>query len=228
LDVYQLTVPAGVVSMNDSLWKHVNEENLDVVSRDVLYLNGIRVGVAPNVDWGFFQQLIEGAGNTGAPALKTTCIAGDGRPLELSMKKEVRDQCIFISNPPHDPEGRSYEECENLIALSFWPEARHAGDVRVKICPLVRGMRKQLESTVLEGTRELKYVSPEHLYDLKLDAKVPLNSFLVIAPSECAKAKTSVGNAFLLKDGAAERQEQVLVMVPRVSGVMVPAAVGAK
>jgi len=221
MDVYQLTVPAGVVSRNDALWKHVSEENLDVVSRDVLFLNGIRVGVAPSTEWGFIQGLIDAAG---ASSQKTTCLAGDGRPLEMSMKKDIRDQCIFISNPPRDPEGRSYEECENLIALTFWPEARHAGDVRVKICPLVRGTRKRLETTVLDGEREFKFVSPEHLYDLKLDANVPLNNFLVIAPSECAKTRTTVGNAFLLKDGASERQEQVLVMVPRVSALMTAGA----
>jgi len=221
LDVYQLIVPAGAVSNNDSFWKHVSEENLDVVSRDVLYLNGVRVGEATAQEWSAFQTLID---TPGAVEQKTTCIAGDGRPLEMLMKKQVHDQCIFISNPPRDPEGRSYEECDNLIALSFWPDLRHAGDVRVKVCPLVRGMRKQLESTILEGSREFKYISPERLYDLKLDATVPLGSFMVIAPSECAKAKTSVGNAFLYKEGATERLEQVLLLVPRVGGMMTPVA----
>src|SRR5204862_5121136 len=59
LDVYQITVPHGTVSNNDSFWKNVSEENLDVVSRDVLYLNGLRVGEAPLSQWGFFQGLID-------------------------------------------------------------------------------------------------------------------------------------------------------------------------
>src|SRR5947208_6610040 len=173
LDVYQLTVPFGCVSNNDALWKHVNEEHLDILARDVLYLNGVRVGQAPIAEWGFFQTLIDAQG---AQVVRNSCIAGDGKSIELMMKRGIREQCIFISNPPADPQGRSFDECENYMALSFWAEARRRGDVHLKLCPVVRSARKRLESTLLDGNREFKFVSPERLYDLKLEASVPLDS----------------------------------------------------
>src|SRR3954464_1613200 len=47
LEVWQISVPFGSVSNNAAFWKRVGEDNIDVAARDVLYLNGFRVGQAP-------------------------------------------------------------------------------------------------------------------------------------------------------------------------------------
>jgi len=50
---------------------------------------------------------------------------------------------------------------------------------------------------------------------LNLRADIPLDYLLVVAPSDEAKYPSSIGQAFLMQDAAAERQEHVMFMVPR-------------
>src|SRR4051794_36531699 len=54
LEVWQISVPFGSVSNNAAFWKRVGEDNIDVAARDVLYLNGFRVGQAPINEWDYF------------------------------------------------------------------------------------------------------------------------------------------------------------------------------
>jgi hypothetical protein len=215
LDVYQLSVPQGTVSNNDAFWKRVSEDTIDIATRDVLYLNGIRVGQAPVSEWEYFKNIIN---ENPAVAQQNSYIATQMKSVEMPMRKGITSQCIFVCDPLRESSGRSYDECDNFLTLSFWPAPRKQGDLRVKLCPMVRSVRKKLGTALLDGQREFQYVSPERLYDLKLAADIPLGTFLVIAPSEYAKAPTSVGNAFLMKDGPADREEQVLILVPRVYG----------
>jgi hypothetical protein len=63
--------------------------------------------------------------------------------------------------------------------------------------------------------RMIEYVQPEHLYDLNLQTDIPVGHFLIVAPSPEVKWRTSLGATFLVQDGAAERQEILLLMVPR-------------
>jgi hypothetical protein len=64
-------------------------------------------------------------------------------------------------------------------------------------------------------TREVEYVSPEKFYHLNLCADVPLDNFLIIAPSPEASAPMSLGHRFMIQPGAAEEFEEVLLVIPR-------------
>ena len=83
----------------------------------------------------------------------------------------------------------------------------------------MRCTRGEFQISVTNAEREYEYVRPERLYDLNLCCDVPVNGFLVVAPSTMAKWSATLGNAFLVDGGAAERFENVLIMVPRPSQV---------
>ena len=57
-------------------------------------------------------------------------------------------------------------------------------------------MREQLEFTVTNEEREMRFVRPERLYDLGLEVDIPLAHFLVIGPSREAKWPSSLGRRF--------------------------------
>jgi hypothetical protein len=96
------------------------------------------------------------------------------------------------------------------------PAPRKKDTVRMTLCPVVRTTRRRLEYSALNREEgEVKYTHPEHLYDLNLRVDVPMEMFLVVAPSGEATWPTSVGNNFLVSEGAADRMETVLLMVPR-------------
>jgi hypothetical protein len=212
LDVYQVAVPLGAVSRSEQFWKRVDEERVDPATYDVLLKNGVRVGIAPTAEWDFFRDILE---RHNARAVWGSVMAGGSGSLELSMKKGVASQNIFYLSDRNELIGQTYEKCENLLGVSFWPEPRTPGAMLLNVSPTVRARRSRFEFKRNGEENEIVEVRPQYLYDLNLRTVIPPDSFLVLAPSEGGRWPTSIGNAFLAIDGAAEQREQVLLFVPR-------------
>jgi hypothetical protein len=212
LDVYHLTLPVGAVSRSEEFWKRVDEQGVDVATYDLLQKNGFRVGVAPAQEWDYFRGILE---QYPATTNKVTVTAGDAGSLELMMKKGIDSQYLFYLSDDNTLRGRSYDRCENLLSVTFQAAPRKAGQVRVTMCPVVRCTRGEFQISVTNAEREYEYVRPERLYDLNLTCDIPTDGFLVVAPSTMAKWSATLGNAFLVDGGTAERFEHVLLMVPR-------------
>jgi hypothetical protein len=212
LDIYQLSVPFGAISSNARFWKHVDEDHVDLATHALLLKNGLRFGIGPNSEWSYFKSLID---QYGASARKGTIAPTRKGSIELPMASNIREQNIFFFREPHDLYGRTYEKCDNLLSVTFEPTPRRPGDARIEACALVRGLRRQYEVTILNDTREIEYKKPEYLYDLRLCEDVPLDHFLIVAPSAMAELPSSLGNAFLVQPGLTEPMETVLLLVPR-------------
>lgn len=215
LAIYQITVPLGAISRSEEFWKRVDEQRIDIATYDLLLKNGIRVGVGANSEWSYFKGIID---QYPAAARKAVATGGEAGAVELEMKKSVAFQNIFYLSDENVLYGRTYERCENLIGISFQPAPRKPGTVRMSVCPRVRSLRKRFEVSIRNEEREIEYVCPENLYDLNLIADVPLDGFLVIAPSTHAKLPSSLGSNFLVGQGLAEQYEQVILLVPQVRG----------
>jgi hypothetical protein len=212
LDVYHLTLPIGAVSRSEEFWKRVDEQKVDVATYDLLQKNGFRVGVAAAEEWNYFRGILE---QYPATTNKVTVTAGDSGSIELMMKKGIDSQYLFYLSDDNTLRGRSYDRCENLLNVTFQAAPRKPGQVRVTMCPVVRCTRGEFQISVTNAEHEYEYVRPERLYDLNLTCDVPTDGFLVVAPSTMAKWSATLGNAFLVDGGAAERFEHVLLMVPR-------------
>lgn len=214
LEVYELIVPYGTVSRNDDFWKRINEQAVDVATFDRLWRNGVRVGQAPAAEWPYFKQIID---QQPARANKQLHIgmARQTRDIEIIARRDVLYQNLFIFDDANRMIGRSFERSMNLWSLSFEATPRQVGSVRVALCPVVRSLRQHLEFVGDREGRTIEYVSPQRLYDLNLVADIPLEQFLVIAPSPEAHHTTSIGYNFLSLDGEAERMERVLLFVPQ-------------
>ena len=120
--------------------------------------------------------------------------------MELEMKKGIDSQYLFYYSDDNTLRGRTYDRCENFLSVTFQAAPRKAGQVRVTLCPLVRTTRGEFQISVRNEEREYEFVRPERLYDLNLTCDVPVNGFLVVAPSNLAKWSASLGNAFLIDD----------------------------
>ncbi len=216
LDVYLVAVPLGAVSRSNEFWKRVDEATVDPATYDLLYKNGIRVGVARTSEWSYFKSIID---QYPAHSRNASVSGGDAGALQLDMKKAVPWQDIFYFTDENILYGRSYEKSDNLLGISFLQAPRKPGTVRMSVCPTVRSLRKTFEERMHGEEHQFAYVSPEKLYDLNLTTDVPLNSFLVIAPSQMAKWEMSIGAAFFVSDGVAEQFENVLLLVPRLADV---------
>jgi hypothetical protein len=220
LDIYQLTVPYGTISTNEEFWKRINEQSVDVTTYDLLFKNGIRVGQASTADWDYFKKIID---QNPATTQTSTLTGAPGKVMELEIKKDVPAQTLFYFDSQNVLQGRSYDESDNLLAVSFEPAPRKLGTARITLCPMLRATRKRLQYTVLNDEREIQYVAAERLFDLNLCADVPPGNFLVVAPSIEARSATSVGRAFFTRDGQAERLEEIFLIVPHPFRVEKPA-----
>src|SRR5687767_3389287 len=212
LTVFRLTVPMGTVSRNEDFWKRVDEQAVDVLSYDVLYKNGIRVGRAPLSD---LEALTTVLGRTTVQARPTIYATAGAKNVELPMKRDVPSQVIYDFDAQNVMTVRSYEGSDNVFCLDFSPTPRRPGDVRVVLCPMVRTLRKRLVATGDIETMEIEYVSPERLFHLNLRTDIPLDKVLIVAPSPEASANMSLGHTFLVHDGNADKLEEILILVPQ-------------
>ena len=81
--------------------------------------------------------------------------------------------------------------------------------------PLVRAQRTEIRYTARNEAQELDFVHPQQLFDLKLTANVPLNNFLIVAPSADADVASSIGHTFLRQEGPGQEYETVLLISPQ-------------
>jgi hypothetical protein len=211
LGLYRITVPAGSISGSPQFWKHIDEHAVDIPTYDVLYKNGVRVGVAAASEWDYFKEILDQH-----PA-KTQPGAFSGvkvRDIDLEMKLKVPYQDLFYFDTSGDLVGRSFDRCDNILRVSFEPAPRKPGTVRLGICPVVRSLRERIVAVGDINTVSRQFVHPEQFYELNLSADIPLNSFLVVAPSPEGKWPSTLGNNFLISDGATEQTETLMIFRP--------------
>jgi hypothetical protein len=224
LDVYHLSVPWGGVSRNEEFWKRVDEDRVDIGTHDLLLKNGIRIGVGHDADWPYFKGLL--GKYPSARSLRDRTQAGKEGYIELLMKSNVSEQVILGLDDHNEQWGRRFEKCDDLLGISYVASTHNPGDVTVKVCPIVRGLRRYFRVTIFNEESQIELTQPEHLYDMRLESVIPLNDFLVIAPSKEALMSTSMGNTFLMTEGTTTPVEHILVIVPRAFRTDDPPAAG--
>jgi hypothetical protein len=209
VEVYRVTVPFGTFTGNEAFWKRMDEQCVDAFQGDLLNRNGIRVGLAPLSEIDFFKQFMEEK-----PVIsKMTTTATEVPLVEIEMQKDLPHQTVSFFNP--DLRIQDYEGSTNVINMSFQPAPRKPGCMRLTLAPMVRSIRKHYQFTKLNNELEVQYINPETYYDLKLRVDIPKDQFFIVMPSADARYETSVGRAFLTKDGPTDRLEQILLIIPR-------------
>jgi hypothetical protein len=211
LMVYRITLPAGAVSRSDDFWKRVDEHAVDIATYDLLFKNGVRVGVAQASEWDNIKEIL---GQNPAMTQPMTWTGRAASDIELEMRKAVPFQNVMYYDTSGELVGRTYERCNDLIRVSYQPAPRKHGFVRLGLVPVVQSMREQLVAVGPINTRTVTWFKPETLYELNLIADVGVDTFLVIAPSSEARWPSSLGNVFLTADAATERTETLLIIRP--------------
>ena len=140
-----------------------------------------------------------------------------------TARTNVPTQDIWLYRGRHQLVGRTYEKCDDLLGVSFWPDPRRANEMRISISPTVRSTRTRLEFNRSNEVTPFVERRPEFLYELNLRTVVPTDRFLVLGLSAEGRRPTSLGHQFLTMDGDVERKEQVLVFVPRLRNRQMPA-----
>lgn len=206
---YQLKVPIGTVSRNEAFWKRIDEQCMDPSRYDLVRRNGIRIGEASVSEFDHIRDMLDHHPGSGR-AMGT--LAPDAKNIELEMKKNIVFQTVNYYDDNNQLCGRTFDQCENILNLSYQRMPHTIGDMRLAITPMVRSMRKHIEFTEMNQEVEVQYTSPEKFY-LSLIVDLPMNKFLVVAPSYDANLPTLLGHQFFVENDPSEQMEQVLIFV---------------
>jgi hypothetical protein len=208
---YKITVPAGTISGNKDFWGHIDENAVDVPTHDLLWKNGVRVGVAASSEWDFFKAILE---QNPAITQPSSYAGREAKDIEMEMKMQVPYQNLFYFDTQGELIGRTFERCDNLLRVSFQPAPRKPGSVRLGMCPVVRSMRERIVAVGDINTISYQFIHPEQFFELNLSVDIPMDGFLIVAPSPEGKWPSSLGGNFFVGDGTVEQFETLLIFRP--------------
>jgi hypothetical protein len=215
LDVYQINVPFGSVSGNQTFWSRITRAHIDPRAEALLRRNGFQIGQGKVSEWPFFANIL----NMDPGHTKTTSLVAyqeERDPLITRPNQPARN--LFYFDASGQLVGRSFDEAEDEMLLSFWPTPRHDGQVHIQLVPGVQSEQTHMQYYPIAGQPGIRTVRPEFFYDLKLESDIDVNHFLIVATSPQARWESSLGNAFLVDDSGGSRTELVLIFVARPIG----------
>jgi hypothetical protein len=208
LEVFVLSVPAGTLSGNEEFWKRIDETALDPATYDLLYRSGVRVGEAPLSELSALDKYID----TTVTRQKFSVQGTEVKDMQIEMKKNVLEQDIFHFDKFNQTVGRTYQDSDNFINISFEPALRKPGQIRLTCCPMVRSRQKIRRVSVLNNEYFFTEELPEAIFDLNFKVDLPPENFLIAMPSPDVKT-SNVGSAFFMKDTDTQQMEQVLIVI---------------
>lgn len=212
LSLVQISVPVGAISRSEQFWKKIEERAIDIGTYDILQKNGIRVGIGAA---GEIEALLRPFDRTQLKPQVATFIAANVKKVDLPLKQAIPEQTIYDFDLKDVLTVRTYEAADYFMSLEFAPAPRKAGDVRISICPLIRTLRKRLVQVTDINTQEIEFKNPEKFFNLHLQVDLPLDSFLIVAPSPQGHAAMSLGHSFLISSGETQQYETVLLITPQ-------------
>ena len=213
LRIFQLDVPRGRVSGDADLWRRIDEQAVDPGTYDVLYANGVRVGLGPVADVDRFADLLRD------PSARTLDIVGKGfgrQAQDLPVETGVFEKTLFWFDANKRPKGQTFQRCETLLNISFEPTPGDPKSIRVALVPVVRSTVPRAVFLSNGDDYSIEMRRDETLFDLKLTADVPLGQFLIVSPSEELRQESSLGRQFFTREVPGEILERVYVIVPQV------------
>jgi hypothetical protein len=211
VEMYRLQMPFGANSLDDSFWKLVDEDAIDVDAAQNLNRNGFRVGRARIDNWPAFLKIL--TGESAIKLSKTIVLAPpsfeDGY---LPMSDTLPEELFFIYDD-HGLTMRSFDDCRNMLSMAFEWVPRKPGTIRLTICPMVQATQTRLDYSLSDNPPPVRCLQRETFYDLHLRADIAPGEFLVVGTSAAAQDPNRVASRFLQRDGPNQRFEQVLIFV---------------
>jgi hypothetical protein len=214
LRMVEIRLPFGTVSNDAELWREIDEDVIELSTRDVLDKNGIRVGIIPASRMSKLDEYAQ-AGRD-----KRTLLGGQGRDMEVILDQGVPAQTLWWFDRRGELTGRSFDRAENLLAVSFRPAPRDPDAVLVQLAPMIRSERTIIEVTPSGRENQVTETRPETIYDLGLSVALPTDHVLILAPSAQGQWDGSVGARFMRVDEPSRRLERVWLIVPQVRALV--------
>lgn len=221
MEMIPVSVPIGMVSRNERLWRYLDEEIADVRTNAALNRNGIRVGRGGVDDWAPVGRLLREM--TGQSLVRSRHLAVPGRATPIPLQSADRRQCIFVFNRHGELRGRDYPGGRNVLMLACRVNNDRPDEVLVQAACVVQADDGRVRYVRAGGGLQLKAVPVEEAVEgVEFTVRVGAGQYLVIGPGEASSRSTSAGGRFFVSDDRGLKHETLLVIVPRVYAAQLP------
>ncbi len=130
----KLTMPIGTFSLNQKVWRQLDEDSLDSKTSVLLAQNGLRAGVGPQSRWPAIAKLIDLPGATTQEYFCQT----DGRTsINIVTRANIPEQTVFYVDKDLQLQGRTFDRCDNAVRLSM-NKVKDSSDLVVQVEPVVQ------------------------------------------------------------------------------------------
>lgn len=208
--VYRITVPVGSFSANDKIWAQLNEDAIDSKTTVLMAQNGLRAATGAISRWPVIAKLLDTPGASNDQILVQT----DGRSsINVVTRQNVTDQIVVSVDRDLQQQGRTFDRCDDGFRLSM-RGVRNKPALEVQLEPVVTlGAVSAIRPGVDLGSHG-GFTSEESFEDLRMDATLNADQFLVISAMDPKTSPFSIGTLWLSDSDRVPAVETVLVFVP--------------
>jgi hypothetical protein len=209
--MYHLQMPFGANSRDEAFWKLLDEDVVDVETNLNLNRNGLRVGRGRIADWPDFLKLLNAES---AIKLKQTdfTAAPVFEDARVEMSDVLPEELLFIYDD-HGLTMRSFDNCQNLLSMTFQWAPRKPRTIRLTVCPVIMAWRTRRDYSLSDDPPAVKYLERLNYYDLHFIADIAPGEFLALGTTTATEDPNRIGSRFLTRDGPNQRYEELLILV---------------
>ncbi|NLS91246.1 MAG: hypothetical protein GXX96_03560 [Planctomycetaceae bacterium] len=224
LDVFFVRCPFGDESVNQELWREVDEQQFPVETRRRLAANGLRVGVISGQVPIALSQLLElKQKSTPIGGPQTTPLAEIGseegpmwshQQLRAGKRSEINTSIIYPELPvllsgPDGVSGETYKLAQGVMAVRAVPEKD--GRVTLEVVPELHHDEHQRNITGSQGAWRIDNSRPRLVFDdMAVSACLAPGNMIVLS---CLPDRLgTLGYHFLTTDSSGSLEQKLLVI----------------
>ncbi|MEI8194526.1 MAG: hypothetical protein WCI73_01310 [Phycisphaerae bacterium] len=209
--VYQMSMPLGTFSLNDKIWRQLDEDALDSATSVLLAQNGLRAAVGRQDRWPAVAKLLDGPGTR---TQEYVCLSDGRSAIQITTRPNLPEQTVFYVDRDLELQGRTFARCDNAVRLSM-ASLKDTTDMLVQLEPLVITGTVEISRNGSDlGITRQSRPQEETFRNLRLQSRVAAKDFLVLAPLNPKGNAFSVGTRFLSNADTVPPMETILVFVP--------------
>jgi hypothetical protein len=220
VEIFFVRFPVGSPVGNEDLWREVDETRVPAETRQLLWANGLRVGV---VGIGLTPAVVSLLGLKGSEEgdkqdLPPVSLAGNltvaKRHLQLPPRERrevllgpIAEHLTLLVAEKRGVRGRTFEQGQPVLAL-MWSPLSH-GRICLQVTPEVTFGQPQTRYSAIEGHFRLDVVRPRESF-LDLQVAVPLNPGEMLVVGCAPDRPGTLGYRFFVQ----ETDQKVVIFRP--------------
>lgn len=212
LNVLHVQVPRSERERAEKIWNHVDENPLDSEALLRLSRNGLRLGVGRLDWWDAIKTALDTIEGARVSEFDPIRLQPHFR-LGFDIDRSPREQTIFVVADDGILTGSTFQQCRNVLCISYVADMRRDDRILLTLMPEVR---QRLDGwqwvTTPDGVAQLPKDNTFSLTPAGFTLPLEAGQFLTLAPNDRAEYFGLVGGRFLTEEIEGRRYDSFIFM----------------